>query len=192
MCRPIGLNAGMSDESGRLFAVLLGGRAPGCRVELHDVAFAVGKSLADTHESLLAQWFGTPEGLHVDAYAVVDQVEGYRVSLTGHAPKDQDQRLYFINIGGYRAGEFAEQHAYALLAARNKTEAKAQAKKTLLRGHQSIHKDDLYDVDDVLEIRSPEAWHIHLHADSSATAPAVINGYFPLPRKTIDAWLKKR
>ncbi|MEE4638003.1 MAG: DUF1543 domain-containing protein [Wenzhouxiangella sp.] len=182
----------MSHESGKLFAVLLGGRAPGCRVELHDVAFAIGQSLEDIHESLLSQWFGEPDGLHVDAYAVVDQVEGYRVRLAEQAPDDQDQHLYFINIGGYRAGEFAEQHAYALLAARNKSEAKARAKKVLLRGHQSIHKDDLFDVDDVLELRTAGDAHVHLHPDPEATAPEVINGYFPLPRTTIEAWLKKR
>ncbi len=182
----------MSDQSGKLFAVLLGGRAPGCRVELHDVAFAIGQSLEDTHESLLSQWFGEPHGLHVDAYAVVDQVEGYRVSLAEQAPKSREQRLYFINIGGYRAGEFAEQHAYALLAARDKAQAKAHAKRTLLQGHQSIHKDDLYDVDDVLEIRTAGARHVHLHPDPTASAPTVTNGYFPLPRKTIENWLKNR
>lgn len=182
----------MSDDAWKLHAVLLGGRASGCRVELHDVAFAVGASLEDTHAQLLDQWFGEPEGLHVDAFAVVDQVEGFRVTLSDRPADNRQPRLYFINIGGYRPGEFAEQHAYALLAARTKTEAKAQAKRTLLQGHASIHKDDLYDVDDVLEIRTAGAWHIHLHADPAATAPEVINGYFPLPRKTIEAWLKEQ
>ncbi|TVS11093.1 MAG: DUF1543 domain-containing protein [Wenzhouxiangella sp.] len=175
-----------------LFAVLLGGRAAGCRVELHDVAFAVGQSLEDTHEQLLGQWFGQPQGLHVDAYAVVDQVEGYRVRLERQPPDQPEQRLYFINIGGYRPNEFAEQHAYALLAAANKAKAKARAKRTLLPGHDSVHKDDLYEVDDVLEIRTAAAWHVHLVADPSATAPRVVNGYFPLPSGTIKAWLKTR
>lgn len=71
---------------GHLYAVLLGGRARSCRVELHDVAFAIGALLEDTHPQLLAQWFGEPEGLHVDACARVDQVEGYRGRLAPEAP----------------------------------------------------------------------------------------------------------
>lgn len=171
-----------------LYAVLLGGRARGCRVELHDVAFAVGATLEDTLPQLLAQWFGEPDGLHVDAYARVDQVEGYRVWLDPKSPAEAGPRLYFVNIGGYRPGEFAEQHAYALLAAPNKSEAKKRAKQTLLPHHDSVHKDDLYEVDDVLEIQTAGDLHVHLKPDPAAAAPAVINGYFPLPRKTVAAW----
>lgn len=184
------MNHSAASPTGQLYAVLLGGRARGCRVELHDVAFAVGGTLEETHPQLLAQWFGEPEGLHVDAYAVVDQVEGYRVVLDSQPPQRPEKRLYFINIGGYRPNEFAEQHAYALLAAANKAEAKTRARQTLLPGHDSIHKDDLYEVDDVLEIRSAAALHVHLLADPCATAPRVVNGYFPLPSGTIRAWLK--
>ena len=172
---------------------MLGGRAPGCRIELHDVAFAVGESLEDTHHQLLDQWFGQPRGLHVDAWAVVDQVEGYRVSLRPEpADEDQSLRLYFVNIGGYRPGELAEQHGYMVLAASGKAQAKARAKRLLLAGHESVHKDDLYEVDDLLEISRVSGLHVHLVADESAREPTVINGYFPLPLKTIRAWQKQQ
>ncbi len=168
---------------------MLGGRAAGCRIELHDVAFAVGESLEDTHHQLLDQWFGQPRGLHVDAWAVVDQVEGYRVSLRPEPPDgEQPLRLYFVNIGGYRPGDLAEQHGYMVLAASGKAQAKARAKRRLLAGHESVHKDDLYDVDDLLEISRVGDLHIHLIPDQTAREPEVVNGYFPLPLKTIRAW----
>lgn len=181
----------MSEQNQSLFAVLLGGRATGCRVELHDAAFAVGESLEAIHHALLDQWFGEPHGLHIDAYCRVDSVEGYRVRLDPIPPDQPDQHLYFINIGGYRPGEFAEQHAYHLLAAPNKTEAKAIAKRQLFKDHTEVHKDDLYDVDDVLRIDSAGGAFIHLDPDPTARDPEIINGYFPLPRKVVEARVGK-
>lgn len=64
-----------------LHAVMLGGRAPGCRIELHDVAFAIGTSLESMHEQLLDQWFGNPQGLHIDAYARLDRADGRHLHL---------------------------------------------------------------------------------------------------------------
>ena len=178
----------MSEKTKHLFAVLLGGRAPGCRVELHDVAFAVGESLEGIHNALLDQWFGEPHGLHVDAYCLVDQVEGYRVRLMPHPPDQPNQHLYFVNIGGYRPGEFAEQHAYHLLAAPNKSEAKAKAKHKLLQGHTEVHKDDLYDVDDVLRVDSAGGLFIQLDPDPTAGDARIVNGYFPMSSKVIATW----
>ena len=176
-----------------LFVVMLGGRAPGCRIELHDVAFAVGQTLEDTHQQLLDQWFGQARGMHVDAWTIVDQVEGYRVSLRPEPPDAaQPVQLYFVNIGGYQPGDLAEQHGYILLAAAGKAQAKAQAKRQRLKGFESVHKDDLYEVDDLLKISRVNGLHVHLIADAEAGAPEVINGYFPLPLKTIRAWEKSR
>ena len=58
------LNAeSVGSEQPKLFAVYLGGRAPKCNTELHDVVFAVGASIEDTYDRLLELWFGSPEGL---------------------------------------------------------------------------------------------------------------------------------
>lgn len=171
----------------RLFAVCLGGRADGCNVELHDVVFAVGTSLEAVHPQLLDRWFGKPEGLHVDAWAELDQVPGFRVSL-GKTPVKAERQLYFINIGGYVAGEFGERHAYGFYAGTGKAEVKARAKRELLTGKQSVHRDDLFEIDDVVAIDPGDGWRIHLKPDTEAGAPEVTNGYFPIPRATIAAW----
>jgi hypothetical protein len=170
-----------------LFVVCLGGRAPGCKVELHDVVFAVGTDIESTHDQLLDQWFGAPDGLHVDAWARVEQVPGYRVRLSSK-PADNGVRLYFVNIGGYAPGELWERHAYALYAGESRADVKARARKELLVGREAVHRDDLYDIDDVLEVRPSGAWHVVLEADPTAGEPAVTNGYFPIPRSTISAW----
>lgn len=170
-----------------LFAVCLGGRAPGCNVELHDVVFAAGESLEGIHPQLLDRWFGDPEGLHVDAWARVECVPGYRVQLK-REPATDGPRLYFVNIGGYVPGELLERHAYAMYAGDSVSTVKKQAKSELLKGQDSVHRDDLYDVDDMLAVENVDGWHVHLEPDADAVAPEVTNGYFPLPRATISAW----
>ena len=171
----------------RLFAVCLGGRAKGCNVELHDVVFVAGKSLENVHDQLLDRWFGSPDGLHIDAWVELDRIRGFRVTLKKTAPKSC-QRLYFINIGGYVAGEFGERHAYGFYPGAGKAEVKALAKRELLAGKISVHRDDLFDIDDVVEIDAGNGWHVHLEPDGNACAPEVTNGYFPIPRATIAAW----
>lgn len=174
-----------------LYVVCLGGSAPGSNVELHDVVFAVGVDLESTHQQLLDQWFGNADGLHVDAWARVEQVAGHRVRLSPR-PADNGVRLYFVNMGGYAPGELWERHAYALYAARSPAEVKARARKELLVGRESVHRDDLYDIDDILEIRPGRGWHLQLEADPEAGEPTVTNGYFPIPRRTIAAWRARR
>lgn len=181
----------MTEYIPTLHAVMLGGRAPGCRIELHDIAFAVGDTLESMHEQLLNQWFGQPQGLHVDAYARLTEVDGHRIELRDE-PASGDKRLYFINIGGYAAAELAEQHAYGFFVAPNKSQAKARAKAALLPGRQEVHKDDLYDVDDCLVLSEVNGRHIHLIEDAGSGKPEIVNGYFPLPSRTVKDWIEKQ
>ncbi|HEX5353681.1 MAG TPA: DUF1543 domain-containing protein [Rhodanobacteraceae bacterium] len=174
-----------------LIACVLGGGAPRARTELHDVAFAVGASLQAVHGQLLNSWFGDPHGLHVDAWCFLDSVKGYRVHLA-RTPPDNGLHLYFINIGGYRPGVFAEHHAWGFFAGKNKAGAKARAKQMLLQDHEQTHKDDLYDIDDCLQIGHIGEWHVHLTPDASTSDPHIVNGYFPLPKPVIDDWIARR
>lgn len=179
----------MSDPA--LYAVCLGGRAPRCNIELHDVVFAVGESLDDIHPQLLDRWFGDPEQLHVDAWARVESVNGFRVRLS-REPATSATKLFFINIGGYAPGELLERHAYALYAGESPGEVRTRARAELLRGRDQVHRDDLYEVDDLLTVATVDGWHVHLEPDPAACDPDVTNGYFPLPKSTVAAWLKKR
>lgn len=173
-----------------LIACVLGGTATGARTELHDIAFAVGRDVESVHEQLLESWFGEARGLHVDAWTILDTIEGFRVSLRREAT-DNGLNLYFINIGGYRPSEFGERHAWWFFGAANKAQAKARAKKMLLQDCEQTHNDNLFDIDDCLQISSVGDWHIHLEVDAEAKAPGVTNGYFPLSAKTIQAWLSR-
>lgn len=175
----------------RLIACVLGGTAPGAHTELHDVAFAVGPDLEAVHDQLLDSWFGNPHGLHVDAWMFLDHVEGYRVRLD-RTPPTNGLHLYFINIGGYRPGEFGERHAWWVFGGTGKAEVKARAKQTLLQDGSEIHKDNLHDIDDCLRLARIGDWHVHLDADPEAGPSSVTNGYFPLPAATVKSWVARQ
>src|SRR5580698_9408775 len=135
----------------KLFAVYLGGRAPRCNTELHDVVFVAGESIETSYERLMDKWFGNPLKLHIDSWLELQIVDGYRISLQAHSSV-QDKKLYFINLGAYLPGQFTELHANAFVVATNEEEVKKRAKAELLCGAQSVHTDDLYEIDDCLEI----------------------------------------
>jgi hypothetical protein len=175
----------------RLYAVYLGGRAPRCNTELHDVVFAVGDSIEDTYEQLMDKWFGDPLRMHIDSWIELRAVDGHRVSLKD-TPADGSRRLFFINLGAYLPGQFTELHANAFVVAEDEREVKSRAKSELLRGTQSVHTDDLYDIDDCLEIAEVDGHHIHLEQTGESEPFAPSNGYHVLPKAAVAAFAAKR
>ncbi len=138
----------------KLFAVMLGGTAPGANTELHDTVFAAGETIESTYEQLMEQWFGSLSGLHIDSWLELDIVDGHRVTLRPEAPAGP-ARLWFINLGAYRRGRFGELHEVAFLVAANGDDVKARAQATLLTGTDEQHTDDLLEVDHIIEVAVP-------------------------------------
>jgi hypothetical protein len=174
----------------KLFAVYLGGRAPKCNTELHDVVFVVGDTVESCYERLMDKWFGDPTQLHLDSWMEIRIVDGHRVSLKPEAAKGPT-RLYFINMGAYLPGQFTELHANALVVAASEKEVKARAKSELLQGTQSLHTDDLYDIDDCLEIAEVDGHQLHLEPTSESHALEPNNGYHIIPADVIAAYAAK-
>ena len=173
----------------KLFAVYLGGRAPRCNTELHDVVFVTGETIESTYQQCLDLWFGAASRLHLDSYMALEFVDGHRVSLATDAPAG-GKALYFINLGGYADGLFTELHANMIVVAASAAEAKARAKRELMQGGESeIHTDDLYDVDDCLEVASVGPWHVVLEPTGAGGASTPVNGYHIIPQAVIDAYV---
>ena len=177
--------------SNKLLAVYLGGRAPKCNTELHDVVFVVGESVEATYAKLMDKWFGDPLRLHVDSWMELKVVDGQRITLSRGAPA-QALRLYFINLGAYLPGQFTELHANAFVVAASEREVKARAKAELLRGTQSVHTDDLYDIDDCLEITEVDGFHIHLEPTTETQPFEPNNGYHIIPPEIVSAYAASR
>ena len=171
----------------KLFAVYLGGRAPKCNTELHDVVFVVGEAIEQVYPQLLEKWFGCPERLHIDSWVELGVVDGHRVVLM-QTPSASQKKLYFINMGGYRPGEFTELHATAFIVASSEDEVKRRAKNELLLGMSEVHKDDLYDLDDCLEV-SVNGMHLHLEPTADVSLLTPHSEYHMIPKSLIQDYL---
>jgi hypothetical protein len=166
-----------------LFLVVLGGRATGCHIELHDVRFVAGTTIEAAIPELRRQWFGRREGLHLDAYLAVRAVDGWAVSLGRQPPALRPERLWFVNLGAYRPDSLAELHHFGLVVARSPQAAKAAAKRQWLRGALHLHKDDLSAVDDCLaieqlELLGGERWHVQLEPHPEGLNPSQVPDWF--------------
>ena len=78
-----------------LYLVVLGGRASKANVELHDVRWVVGSRIQDTYDMLRRDWFGSIEGLHIDSYKKINNVDGYRINIKNIENKKLKNNKFF-------------------------------------------------------------------------------------------------
>ena len=191
----------------RLFLVVLGGRTSSSHIELHDVRWVVGTSIEDTIPSLRQQWFGLISGLHIDSYKAIRHVDGYAIDLISAQAEiieqqpamhhSADQKLWFINLGGYDSDSLQELHQFGLVVAPSQQAAKARARQRWLEDALKVHKDDLHSidnldaVDDCLPLFRVDGWHIKLRPEPEQTGSDLkpdwfgywrIDGRHPKPR----------
>lgn len=175
----------------KLFAVVLGGYAPRCNIELHDVVFVVGESIEATFPALLEKWFGTPESCHVDAWTELSVVDGHRVHLQPQAAETRS-RLYFTNLGAYDPRHFGELHACTFLVSGGRREVRERARASLLQGKIEVHTDELFEVDDCLRVDEVDGWHVHLEAVGESPPLEFHNEYLVIPRHLVREFLAAR
>nr|WP_245154736.1 DUF1543 domain-containing protein [Prochlorococcus marinus] len=164
--------------------VVLGGRARKANIELHDVRWVVGSKIEDTFPTLRNDWFGSPNGLHIDSYKKIEYIDGYKINLINFEKDKKEKKqlvkkrkahkfLWFVNIGGYSPTSMQEKHEFGLVIASTKLEAKKIAKSKWLIGCEKKHKDDiaslemLISFDDCELIRKISNWEIELTEDNN-------------------------
>lgn len=179
----------------KLFFVLLGCKPEGRHTEQHDVFFGIGETLADLLPQFEAFWPEASGKLHIDSWREVSQVDQFAIRILPRkeqaAPKNN--RLFFLNLGGYKPGDLEEYHYKMLMVAENKTEAIQQAKASAFYQHTGFegahsHIDDKYgvDVDDIYEIEDilPEdlkaQYRIAIEKTDKLTADELHIGYLKL------------
>lgn len=150
--------------------VLIGCKPPGRHTEQHDVYFGIAETIKDLVPGINRFWPEAVGKIHVDGWRAVEHVSGYTVSIVprnGVASIQSHAQLFFINLGGYKQGEFEEFHYKILVAGSDKGAAIRQAKDTAFYQHTGFpgatsHVDDKYgiDVDDIHQIEEvlPEPW----------------------------------
>lgn len=166
----------------KLFAVIVGGEVSGCHVELHDTRFVAGERIEDCYDALRAQWWGTPESLHLDAWGPLEWADGYSVEIVrdDEAPPGL-QRLWFLNLGGYDPAQFEELHRNIFMVAPDWRSAKTRAIADI-RDWVSPHKDYAFDVERAIDVSAAVGpdWRIRL-TPGAAPKPFVFEArYVPI------------
>ena len=168
----------------KLLIFYLGGEIEGFDLEVHDIFFTVGKSYEEVIPKIKKKWAGTPESVHVDSWLPLEVVNGHEVSLSKEKSIDSKNKLFFINLGYYLDGSFGEFHRMHFLVADSKEKAKKLAREKVDK-EKILHVDDLYDIDNVLELNEIDGYQISLNQTSSNQATIPTNGYFKLSEKSL-------
>lgn len=141
--------------------IMLGCTPKGRLTEQHDMFFGIGNSLYDLKQDMLDFWPEAKGKIHLDAWQKVTQIDGYTIEIVSkNEILEQEETLFFINLGGYKENEFEEYHYKVLAVAKNKAEAIKKSKETTFYKHfgfkgATSHIDDKYgiDVDDIHQIQ---------------------------------------
>lgn len=171
----------IGEKMQKLYMFYIGGNAGASNIEVHDVQFVVCEDYKQAIPTLKSLWFGDADKIHIDGYQPMTWADGYDIEISDTAVDNAGERLYFVNVGGYQKDDIKEAHAFALFVAKNPEEAKEKAKAQLLVGFEHQHKDNLKDVDNLLELNEVNGKHIKLTQNPNGK-PAEIEfqGYMPI------------
>lgn len=177
----------------KLFMALLGGKPPGRHIEQHDIFFGIGERLKDLIPLIDNYW---PEGrgyLHIDGWREVTAVEGYQIEINERADNisRDENKLFFINLGGYEEGLFDERHFKLLIVEKNMAAAVKKAKETPfyktvqfpgasshIDDRYELDVDDIYDINEILPLTQKEKYTLKITPGMTADSDILNLGYF--------------
>lgn len=178
----------------KLFMLLLGCKPPGRHTEQHDMFFGIASSLKELVPAINAFWPEAKKNIHLDAWREVTSVKQYtiRVVKKTEISSVSDRKLFFINLGGYKPGEFEEYHHKLLVVAKDIMDAAGLAKQEVFYKQTgfkgaSAHLDDKYgiDVDEAYNVEDilPEGFSVEYTLEiieEEKTEDKIQLGYLPL------------
>jgi hypothetical protein len=152
-------------EKLQLFIVLLGGYNKGDLLESHNLFIGVGKDLESMKTQMKKSW---PAATHLDAYMILNHVDGFDVKIKEGTPDDKKFPMLVIgNIGYYKEGHFTEFHKLMPFVLKDEQDsilaklkrdpdfAEGQALGEATRSHiDDKHFVTAFDVDDVINVQN--------------------------------------
>lgn len=176
---------------------MLGGRPPGRNTEQHDMFFGIAPAIKDLVPEIKAFWPEAKDNLHVDAWREVTQVNGYQINVVPKTEEakngEEGKKLFFLNLGGYKAGEFDEFHYKMLVVAKDKASAILQAKHTAFYKHTGfkgaashiddkfgVDIDELHQVQDILSDEMKQKYSLQIREGKPEAEDELHLGYFML------------
>ncbi|MFV5695703.1 DUF1543 domain-containing protein [Flavobacterium sp. LB3P122] len=161
----------------KLYMLMLGCKPIGRFTEQHDIFFGIGNSLKNLIPQMKFFWPEAKGKLHIDAWREVTVVNNYSIEITAKdtAENTASEKLFFINLGGYKENEFEEYHYKILSVAKSLGLASKNARKTTFYKHCGfkgaithiddkyiIEVDDIYNVSDILDKQFKEKYALKI------------------------------
>jgi len=188
----------------KLFMVIIGCIPQGRFTEQHDVFFGIGNSLRELVPQMNIFWKEANGRIHIDAWREIKFVDDFIITITEKQNANtstENNKLFFINLGGYKENEFEEYHYKIITAARDKGEAIRKSKETAFYKHYGfkgaeshiddkygIDVDDLYQIEDILPAKTKNKYSINLTYNENAMADELHIGYVTMTKLQNSDW----
>lgn len=185
----------MSTLHPTLFMAVLGATPPGRTTEQHDIFFGISHDIKSLKKDMYDFWPNAGQ-LHIDSYRAVTRVGGYEIKISEKKPDNNDLKLFFLNLGGYRPGDMEEYHHKILVVAKKMSQAIRIAKKTAFykeygfKGAEShidekyaLDVDDMHKVEDLLPASVKERYSIEITPTLDTHEDDLYVGYVKLGSK---------
>ena len=184
----------------KLFMLILGATPKGRHIEQHDIYFGIAATVKDLIPSVIAYWPEANARIHIDAWREVNYVNGYAIQVINKEDSNNTTdavaaKLFFLNLGGYKPGEFEEYHYKMLSACNTKSEAITQAKQTAFYKHTGfkgatshiddkygVDVDDIYEIEDILPAGMKEKYTLQIVRSSTGKEDELHIGYYKLSK----------
>ncbi|SFU33914.1 protein of unknown function [Pustulibacterium marinum] len=174
--------------------IMIGCTPEGRYTEQHDIFFGIAENISDLKQDLIDFWPEAKGKIHVDAWRKITVVDDYEITIISkNSGIEKEQHLFFLNLGGYKEGEFEEYHYKKLAIATKQSEAIKKAKKTTFYKHYGfkgaeshiddkygIDVDDVYKVEDILHPKFKEKYSISITETTSTKEDKLHIGYLKL------------
>lgn len=159
--------------------ILLGCKPAGRNIEQHDIFFGIAQQLKDLIPSIQTFWPNAGK-IHLDGFKEINNVDGYQISIAEKDAVPQNgNKLFFINLGGYKQNEFEEYHYKIVSVATKREDAINAAKQTAFFKHTGFGKvatshvddkygidvDDIYNIEEILSEEFKRKFSIHISTE---------------------------
>lgn len=182
--------------------VMLGATPPGRLTEQHDIFFGIGKNLKELIPAMNAFWPEAKGRIHIDAWRKVSFVDDFKLEIVSREENLLNpEKLFFINLGGYKENEFEEFHYKVVTVAQNKAEAINKAKATSFFKHcgfkgatshiddkYGVDVDDIYEIEDILSPQFKEKFKLKLTKINSDQKDGLEIGYLKIDKLAKDEY----
>ena len=181
----------------KLYMIMLGCRPEGRFTEQHDIFFGIGENLKSLLPKMKAFWPEAKGKIHIDVWREVTCVDNFSIEIVSKSENfEQENQLFFINLGGYKENEFEEFHYKILSVAATLGEASKKSKETSFYKHCGfkgatshiddkfgVDVDDIYNIKEILELDVKEKFGLKISkSDVPLTDDALHIGYLKLEK----------